>query len=434
MSNGFEIQYEWSPTEAGNSLDGFTRAALSVVLGDVCVTEVEDRLAKNTRREVHLSAHRMALWFAGNWWRLRWEPEPNQPMLDWKMSHNLASAGGGYIWPNITFGSDGESVLIHAQASPPSIQEPIRYLHSRTGVIAAGTFEYAIDDFVNATIAKLPDTIDDGPRLTEMWAEVISERNDPELYTWCQLEARLGHDPGEASESLIDNLLALRNAYGSDAIQEMAAASQDDVLDHLEVLGSRIGPYSIAARFPDRDAIHHQYRQQVTPLAVPWQHGVATARAARSVWSLPPGPIRTGTLSDLFGVDIAKYPTDSLPMSAGMRDHNSDIVRIALNPSRLTGRRFALARLVADHITAPQDELLLPLTRAHTSRQKFQRAFAQEFLCPIEELEAFLGIARPGDDEIDDAAAYFEVSPLTIKTTRVNKGIMERETLDEWPA
>ena len=37
------------------------------------------------------------------------------------------------------------------------------------------------------------------------------------------------------------------------------------------------------------------------------------------------------------------------------------------------------------------------------------------------------------DDYINDAAGYFEVSPLTIKTTLVNEGVIERDNLpSEW--
>lgn len=429
MSKGFEIQHEWSPPDGTDSPDEYTRAALSVMLGGVCVTEVEDRLAKTTRPEVYLSARRMALWLAGNWWRLRWEPQPNQPTLDWQMSHNLASAGSGYIWPSITFGSDGESVRIRAQASPPSGQEPIRYRHNLARVIAANAFESEIDNFVNATIKRLGDKVDDGPSLAEIWAEIVAERNDPELYTWCQLEARLGHDPGEAPDVLIDDLMAFRNDYGSDAIQEIAAGFQEQALDHLNVLGIHIGPRSVAVQVPSRGVIRDQYTQQGAPLATPWQRGAAAAGIARSVWHLPPGPIRTGTLSDLFGLDITEYQADSLPISAGLRDDDSDTIRIALRSPRLTGRRFALARLAADHIAVPQEERLLPLTAAHTSRQKFQRAFAQELLCPVAELEDFLGTDRPDNEDIYDAAAHFEVSPRTVTTILVNKGIIGREAL-----
>ena len=37
------------------------------------------------------------------------------------------------------------------------------------------------------------------------------------------------------------------------------------------------------------------------------------------------------------------------------------------------------------------------------------------------------------DDDINDAAWYFEVSPLTIKITLVNKGVIERDNLpSDW--
>ena len=320
------------------------------------------------------------------------------------------------------------------QASPPSCREPIRYLRNNSGVITVDTFESEVDNFVNATITRLGDKVDEGPRLAELWAVVISERNNPELYTWCQLEARLGHDPGEAPDVLIDDLLAFRNVYGSDAIQEMAVGSQDQALDHLNTLRSHIGLRSLAAQVSSCDAIRDQYTWEAAHLAIPWQRGAAAARIARAAWHLPPGPIRTGTLSDLFGVDIAGYRADDLPVSAGLRGDNSDSIRIALTSPRLTGRRFALARLVADHIAVSQDERLLPMTPARTSRQKFQRAFAQELLCPIADLEDFLGTAQPGNEDIYEAAAHFDVSLLTVTTILVNKGMMEREALSGWPA
>jgi Zn-dependent peptidase ImmA (M78 family) len=74
---------------------------------------------------------------------------------------------------------------------------------------------------------------------------------------------------------------------------------------------------------------------------------------------------------------------------------------------------------------------LLPATRLYTQRQKFQRAFAQEFLCPYTELKSYLGSGRLDDEAIEDAASYFQVSPLLIRTTLVNKGMLERNVLQE---
>jgi hypothetical protein len=93
------------------------------------------------------------------------------------------------------------------------------------------------------------------------------------------------------------------------------------------------------------------------------------------------------------------------------------------------GRRFELCRLVADAAEFGEDERLLPATVAKTSRQKFQRAFAQEFLCPVEALIEALGTSHPEEDEIEAAARHFEVSPLLVRTMLVNNKVLPRDEL-----
>ena len=99
-----------------------------------------------------------------------------------------------------------------------------------------------------------------------------------------------------------------------------------------------------------------------------------------------------------------------------------------------TGRRFEILRLVADHIAAASDDRLLPVTVAKTDRQKFQRAFSQEFLLPFKELYGLLGSSARGeddmsDDDIEDIAEQYDVSPILIRTVLVNQGILPREIL-----
>jgi hypothetical protein len=102
----------------------------------------------------------------------------------------------------------------------------------------------------------------------------------------------------------------------------------------------------------------------------------------------------------------------------------------ALSRSRYReGRRFELCRLIAAAAEVTNGERLLPATTAKTSRQKFQRTFGQEFLCPVEALIQTLGTSHPEDDEIEAAAAQFEVSPLLVRTTLVNHGILPRDEL-----
>src|SRR5207249_11948004 len=94
-----------------------------------------------------------------------------------------------------------------------------------------------------------------------------------------------------------------------------------------------------------------------------------------------------------------------------------------------TSRRFAASRLLGDYLGFANQERLLPATHAKTARQKFQRSFAQEFLCPIDALLEKIQTTQPNEDDISEAATHFHVSPLTIRTTLVNHGQLEREAL-----
>ena len=81
------------------------------------LTRLDDLGAHTVSNQVRASAWPLAVWLTANWWRLRWEPAPvrwwNDP--DWRMAHCLAAAGGGYVWPNAIFASDGDAVEIVAK-------------------------------------------------------------------------------------------------------------------------------------------------------------------------------------------------------------------------------------------------------------------------------------------------------------------------------
>ena len=95
-------------------------------------------------------------------------------------------------------------------------------------------------------------------------------------------------------------------------------------------------------------------------------------------------------------------------------DNGSGSCRIAMRSRWETGRRFDLARLIADRLFDNDiDDPLLPATGSYTYRQKAQRAFAAEMLAPIDAVEDFLDGDR-SEDRHNDAAEHFNVSPVTI--------------------
>ena len=72
----------------------------------------------------------------------------------------------------------------------------------------------------------------------------------------------------------------------------------------------------------------------------------------------------------------------------------------------------------------------LPATDAKTARQKLQRAFAIEFLCPIQSLTEFLGDDF-SSDATEEAAEHFGVSHTAVETHLVNNGLLSSDILRE---
>ena len=104
--------------------------------------------------------------------------------------------------------------------------------------------------------------------------------------------------------------------------------------------------------------------------------------------------------------------------------------KLALQTSQPIDRRFELARIVGDAVWTGDDAFGV-ISRAKTERQKFQRAFAQSLLCPFDGLLERIDPVDPSDEQIDAAAAHFNVRPSVVQTLLVNKGILPRETLAE---
>lgn len=138
-------------------------------------------------------------------------------------------------------------------------------------------------------------------------------------------------------------------------------------------------------------------------------------------------PISTRKLTDLFSMrnDAFSESDTKSPISIGFRNGHADHIDAALASPFEANRRFALLRVVADHLYSPDMDRLLPVTTAKAARQKYQRAFAQAFLCPAEQLIGFID-GDLSDEKIDEAAVYFNVSPRLVEATLVNKGVLKR--------
>jgi hypothetical protein len=352
------------------------------------------------------------------------------------MSHQVGASGGGSVWPDLTFSTDGSVIWVRARRTSSNAFQPIRYLSNFDIAIRASEFESGVDNFVEAVLARLASEHVNEVDLAALWKEIGDERRNPDLAGWRKLEAMMGLDPDEAPDDLMEALRIKACAWGTGAIEEIAASSKTTAVSDLDlILEAR--KRSVPVHVANIENVRQQIDGVVDHSMYPWQRAAEAARVAREVWSIGRGPISTAILADLFDVPTryVEQPDEgaALPLAAAFRsDTDAALVSVLLRKRHPAGRRFALARLIGDHLNAGQAERILPSTETKTDRQKFQRAFSQEFLCPIADLTEFMGqeTDEPTDDTIEDAAYYFCVSPLLVKTTLVNKGLLSRNALD----
>jgi hypothetical protein len=440
MNESLKIECEWLGSSTGEKdIAHATRGAIGISVGEHCLTHLEDAWGNTLRNRLHACASTLAGWFAGNWWRLRWEPETpkSRKDIDWRMSHSMASAGDGYCWPSILFASDGETVAVASRATRGRVLGPVRYLNEVNTRITGKDFESGIDAFLTLVLSRLHAEGHGRSELANLWEEVSKERGDAKLTQWRRLEAICGFDPDEAPTSLIEMIRDDKTELGGKALEEVAAQERHSTAEALKQIldldNSKAKPTAggFRGRAPELNAAKRHDAK-----ARPWQQATKLARLARKEWNLGKQQVTNKRLADLMGAKPSVFTNQTkaaIPMPIMLRTGTNGDFDLYLDSSWATSRRFASCRLLGDHLYHSNDGRLIPATDAKTSRQQFQRAFAQEFLCPFDALMEKIQTDQPDDEDIAEAAGHFEVSPLMVKTTLVNKGELDRETLN-WAA
>lgn len=355
-----------------------------------------------------------------NWWRLHCEPIPERRSVDWSFAHRLSHIGEGYAWPNVVIASDGGRVDFTADRSADAAS-PYRYLGAPAGEsVSVEELTDGIDAFARSIMCRLADSGLRTTNLRVLARDLDQARQDRYETRFRRLEALLGFDPDEAPQADVDRRLADGDRIGSKALEELAAHATgvgaaplagDDVAVIAEVAGFDANPQDMA-RVLETGGV------PAWGTCEAWQVGVAMAKELRRQERLNGEPVANARLADLAGTSPAAISdlgrtTDAMSLSFDAVDTAGGRCRFALRPKWETGRRFDLARLLGDRLCAGLHEPLAPATASRTYRQKVQRAFAVELLCPIDAIDGFLG-SDLSEDKRHDAAGFFNVSPVAI--------------------
>ena len=418
------ISAKWMAATSGEPEVTATAALIDMYVDNISLTRNQDIWAETIRDNVFVSAYPLAMWFASSWWRLNHEPlPPQQPGNDWRMVHELGAANHGFVWPRVIFVPDGEAIHVWAGA-PITPDQSVQYLQALEvpKLITLTGFQQSVERFMHSVLARLDAKQLAGSNLAHLWAIVQEDLANPEAVRRRKLEAELGFDPEECPEQALNAALQWESQVGDVALSELAPAiSASGATPDLAVIGrlasadGMIGTPEIS--FDSIDHLDH---------GAPWERAIHDARALRRKMGNVSGPIPNRSLHDLLGLNgeaVASWsaPAGRSPVAVAIptNDHQLKFVPRRRSPA---GQRFELARFLGEYLRPSTCEARwLASTDLATSRQKYQRAFAAEFLCPIDALTSFLG----GDFSsyaIEEAANEFNISEQTVTSLLLNNG------------
>ena len=345
------------------------------------------------------------------------------------MSHRMPAIGGGFVWPELAFqGSDGSQISAICKRQNISISEqlsPIRYLNSFSAVLDASAFEEGVNSFVESVLARLHSCGIRKSELHDLWDDLRYERGNTKAASHRRLEALLGLDPDE-NDQLIISLSKWSRTYGKRALEEISA-STDKAYITVTLEDAKMAARGVKsfAEMPRRNVSSALLSDQAE--TAPWQQGQAAAYALRRQWQLDSQPVSDELLADRLNVSSNKLldVKERAPFSFAIRGGAG--LGFVLNRPHSHSRRFDTARLIGDYVGFDLDDQLRPATGGVTNRQKFQRAFAAEFLCPSEMIrERFSGKLDQGriGEAVAELSTEYNVAEQLILHHMQNRNVL----------
>jgi hypothetical protein len=420
----------WEAAGQGTAEVLASTGRLRLQVGDINLTEHEDTFTRTIRQEVLVSAYPLALWLAANWWRLLHEPRPRErlrPSTEWRLAHEWPAANAGTIWPAVVLASEGDTIQFQASIAAGSSQQSVRYLNTLQVPISIPReqVEAVLDGFINSVLGRLDAWDGIETELLDLWQELKDERRDEESSSYRRLEACLGFDPDDAPEALMEQAMRLAETMGPQTFNEIAplyGRSAQGQVPGLQQFQQLLESPALEARLQ----VFEDVLQKPIQSHAPWRRAQQLAHALRQHLGLSNEPISTALLCDLFGLTPQAFestlPPRRQPIAVAVPGPTGQIA-LHLRKFYKPARRFELARFLGDAlVTGSRTESWYVSSDIPTYRQKVQRAFAAEFLCPAEgALEQLSG--DYSEPAVGQVAERFGVSPEIVENLIANQEV-----------
>jgi len=426
MQFDFNCAWQSGPIEIRLPAHRSTWAHLKIAVDNLVFTSnaplFSDDENCEPRNFIAVSVFPLAEFIAANWWPLLHEPQKQENLLldasAFNQRHWIDKYTDGFAYPTLGFFGADTSVRIIAKTSrieSANIEFPVS--SGKSGAywdgVERGAVETALLTFLTETSERLPAN-DDKTWLKDVIARIRHTRIDQDEAIYCRCAGLLGADPYEAGDEINAAITQTIAILGQDVAMEMfATAEAANVASRAQWLQDQTHSAIRKSRevATKVDALKRKLKVAMLPTSKPWERGYALAQQLRNLLNLTPDmpmPTVDSVTQALFDAPSTFVSNiKNLEPNSGVRgvaSESRDGFGIAMH-----GGKFQLAATFADFLFSRDDTLFLS-TSASTDRQKSNRAFAAEFLAPIEGIKDKWSMNNLTETNIDNIAKEFGIS------------------------
>lgn len=419
------FEFEWVDPEGVQVRElSATWSSLKIIAGDSVVTRAHDDRAKTVRDFIYVPLYPIAEWLTTNWWFLINEFRNREKQVDpgFHQRHELNAGRQGYALPNLSFYCSGSETNLVWDSFKPQWTR-IEFLSRGTTWMATSDFRDICADFIDGVVRRLAMNEIEDTFLQREWDAIQATTMDQEELQFCETVAAMGLDPYDLEQSKSDEIINWADGLGELLPETVQIANPSMLFEQSSAIVQAVEESRTNGL--RLNALKDYTREFTLGNAgiSPWRVGYDWARDLRYQIGLGGQPIpRMSDLAAALGEDEsalnqATQPVKSLsktPMIDGLITGKQDHTKyFALRQFNERGRRFSFCRAISEVLAHPWSNALI--TDSYSERQKCNRAFAAEFLAPSNSLKDNVTHEIVDDEEIDDLADTFGVSPWVIK-------------------
>ena len=392
-----------------------TLCDLRIYVSDQNACRFIDSVSNKDTEPLVVPAVHLAEGLATDWWRIFGGRD---------CEHRIQRYRTGFALPDLAFRVDGPTFDVIGR-SFHSKNPHLRFPFHGEETMPRAAAESLLSDLIEEVVERLAVEGVGNSEVALCWSRVVESRNDADEQAFCEAAGALGLDPYAISdadarfveqagtlfsrEPLIEFLAGVRDRERSELLPDrlLQVESRPATQSSLPALGDVADQMEPVVRYDQGDT--------------PWAVGYRAARAFRKVLGV--GSDEGFASHTVVASKLGSASFEPAKLFSGIRalvSRPDGEVRIHLhdhgyaNRERAAARssnNFAFARAVGDAVCFRDTCRSVVNDLHHAERQATGRAFAAEFLAPVDSI-----IERSEDGlDLEEIADQFDVSPFVIK-------------------